>query len=148
MTFDTGNGDERVTLPKGTKALISPSAVHRDERNFERAQEFIPERWVKWDGQKWVNRDYEQERKMMSESNSDSPGSISAANPQNFFAFSDGSRNCVGKRLAILESSVMIAMLLRDMKVDMAEKNFKLVTKRKFATVGPVSLPVMFQRRK
>ncbi|KAL7504653.1 hypothetical protein ACHAXN_002232 [Cyclotella atomus] len=148
MSFDTGNGDERVTLPKGTKALISPSAVHRDERNFERAQEFIPERWVKWDGQKWVNRDYKQERKMMSESNSDSPGSISAANPQNFFAFSDGSRNCVGKRLAILESSVMIAMLLRDMKVDMAEKDFKLVTKRKFATVGPVSLPVMFRRRK
>jgi cytochrome P450 len=147
MTFDTGNGDERVILPKGTKALVSPSAVHRDERNFERALEFIPERWVKWDGHKWVDRNYEQERKEMSESSMNSPGSISAANPQNFFAFSDGARNCVGKRLAVLESSVMIAMLLRDMQVDMAKENFKLETKRKFATVGPVSLPVMFQRR-
>lgn len=152
MSFDTGNGDERITLPKGTKALISPSAVHRDERNFERAQEFIPERWVKWDGEKWVDRNYEEERKAGMHPSSpaaarSSPESISAANPQNFFSFSDGSRNCVGKRLAVLESSVMIAMLLRDMRVDMAEKDFKLATKRKFATVGPVSLPVAFSRR-
>lgn len=149
MSFDTGNGDERVTLPKGTKALISPSAVHRDERNFERAQEFIPERWVKWNGEKWVNRDYEEERKagIRSSSTAQSPESISAANPQNFFSYSDGSRNCVGKRLAVLESSIMIAMLLRDLRVDMAEKNFKLATKRKFATVGPTSMPVSFRRR-
>lgn len=63
MSFDTGNGEERMTLPKGTKTLISPSAIHSDERNFERAREFIPERWVRWDGDRWVDRDYEKVRK-------------------------------------------------------------------------------------
>jgi cytochrome P450 len=160
MTFDTGNGDERVTVPKGTKALISPSAIHNDERNFERAKEFIPERWVKWDGEKWVDRNYQKEKKAATSSSppasiytsashsvDQSPESISAADPQNFFSFSDGARNCVGKRVAILESSVMIGMLFRDFNVDLAEKNFKLETKRKFATVGPVSLPVVFRKR-
>ena len=160
MTFDTGNGDERVTVPKGTKALISPSAVHHDERNFERAKEFIPERWVKWDGDKWVDRNYGKEKKAASSSSPPapihraanhsadlSPESISAANPQNFFSFSDGARNCVGKRLAVLESSVMIGMLFRDFNVDLAQKDFVLATKRKFATVGPVTLPVVFRMR-
>jgi hypothetical protein len=153
MSFDTGNGDERVILPKGTKALISPSAIHQDERNFERAKDFVPERWVRWDGEKWVERDYEAEKKAPTPPASSKqnsvllPESISAANPQNFFSFSDGARNCVGKRLAILESSVIIGMLMRDMRVYLADENFELKTKRKFATVGPVSLPVVFRRR-
>ena len=157
MSFDTGNGDERLQLPKGTKALISPSAVHHDERNFERAKEFIPERWVRWDGDKWVNRNYEKERNENAATTSSvadttvnppvNPESISAANPQNFFSFSDGARNCVGKRLAILETSVLIGLMLPDFKVDIAEEDFELTTKRKFATVGPVRLPVVFKRR-
>lgn len=153
MSFDTGNGDERVTFPKGTKALISPTAIHLDERNFERAQEFLPERWVRKEGGVWVERNYEKERNMNDASSPaasvypKSPESVSAANPQNFFSFSDGARNCVGKRLAILESSVIIAMLFRDIRVDLAEEDFKLVTKRKFATVGPVTLPVVFRKR-
>ncbi|KAL3782156.1 hypothetical protein HJC23_004519 [Cyclotella cryptica] len=155
MTFDTGVGDDRVTFPRGTKAIISPTAIHADERNFERAKEFVPERWVKRqvDDQgveRWVERNYEEEKKEnVSSVPSDpmTPESISAANPQNFFSFSDGARNCVGKRLAILESSVMIAMMFRDLRVELAEDKFELVTKRKFATVGPVRLPVVFRRR-
>ncbi|EED86492.1 hypothetical protein THAPSDRAFT_264647, partial [Thalassiosira pseudonana CCMP1335] len=124
MSFDTGLEEgHNVTIPKGTRCVVCPTVVHMDERNFERAEEFLPERW------------------------NNSASSISAADPHNFFSFSDGARNCVGKRLAIMESTILIAVLLRDVCVDFAEEGFEMKKVRRFVTCGPESLPVVFWRR-
>jgi len=176
LTLDTDGNGGKATLLQGTRAMINPKMIHLDERNFVRAEEFVPERWVKWgDGsESWVQRDYEEELKNqsmeeekvgMSSSSlnaSLSPPSISseypnehasadnipAANPANFFSFSDGARNCVGRRLAILESTILVAVLFRDMCVGLkGGDDFELVEESRFVTVKPVSLPLVFWKR-
>ncbi len=92
-----------VPLPK---ALI-------DERNFERAKEYIPTRWVRWSAatDEWIERDHTKEPK-------DHGMIVSAADPANFLAFSDGARDCVGKRLAINESLYAISYIMKYFKVE------------------------------
>mmetsp|Transcript_717 Transcript_717/g.1505 ORF Transcript_717/g.1505 Transcript_717/m.1505 type:complete len:126 (-) Transcript_717:121-498(-) len=72
---------------------------------------------------------------------------ISPTNPANFFSFSDGARNCVGRRLAIMESTILIAVLFRDMCVGLPEEDFELVKERRFVTVKSVNLPIVFWKR-
>lgn len=62
-----------VHLPKDTEIFFIPTIVHRQERYFERALEFIPERWE--DGSKL---------KMTAHA---------------YFPFSLGPRNCIGMKL-------------------------------------------------
>lgn len=181
LTLDTGYDDgygyetrSRATLLRGTRIFINPAIIHRDERNFERANEFLPERWVRWDDAsgRWVDRDDNEAKKYRATMNgvlgstieevpTPPPPSlsskytaehaqadtISAANPANFFSFSDGARNCVGRRLAIMESTICIAVLFRDMCVAIGEEDFELVKERRFVTVVPVSLPIVFWKR-
>ena len=76
--------------------------------------------------------------------------SISAANPANFFSFSDGARNCVGRRLAVMESTLLVASLMKDLHVGLGVKdgeNFELVRERRFVTVKPATLPLRFWKR-
>ena len=177
LTLDTDDNGGMVTIPKDTRFIIHPTMVHSDERNFDRAEEFIPERWVRWENGGWVDRDFEKERKLADGAASDkaataaaadpttqmppppSPLSdkytkenahadtISAANPQSFFAFSDGARNCIGRRLAIMEMTIFVAVLFRDMCVDLAEEGYELVKERRFVILAPNTLPIAFWKR-
>jgi cytochrome P450 len=165
LVLDTDDEGGVVTIPKGTRFLINPTMIHRYEKNFDRAEDFCPERWVKWENGGWVERDHEEEKlesKNASSSSSSSPppslsnkytaenahaDTISAANPLNFFAFSDGARNCIGRRLAIMEMTIFVAVLFRDMCVDLAEKDYKLVKERRFVILAPKRLPIAFWKR-
>lgn len=164
LVLDTDDEGGVVTIPKGTRFLINMTMIHRYEKNFDRAEDFCPERWVKWENGGWVERDYEEEKlepKNASSSSSPSPPSlsnkytaenahadtISAANPLNFFAFSDGARNCIGRRLAIMEMTIFVAVLFRDMCVDLAEKDYKLVKERRFVILAPKRLSIAFWKR-
>lgn len=175
LSLETGNEDDeygkgsRVTILKGTRIVINPQVIHRDERNFDRAEEFVPERWVRWDEciGGWVDRGYNAEAKKSTEHASSLAASIAtppslsskytiensqadcipAANPANFFAFSDGARNCIGRRLALLETTLLIAELFRNLCVGFADKDFELVNKVSFVTVRPSSLPIKFWKR-
>jgi len=181
LTLDTGYEDDansrgsRVTILKGTRVIINPEMIHRDERNFDRALEFLPERWVRWDERMggWVDRDYNvevkgsptQQHAPTSETASSiattTPPSLSseyaaehlhadripAANPANFFAFSDGARNCVGRRLAIMESTLLIAEILRDFCVGLADEDYEMVKVLNFVSVRPSKLPLKFWKR-
>lgn len=177
LTLDTGYDEndttkpQRATLLKGTRVMIHPLMIHLDKRNFERPSEYIPERWVRWDegNGRWVERDYEKERrrdinniKCSQREPTPSPppfsdeytnehaavNTISAANPANYFSFSDGARNCVGRRLALMESTILIAVLFRDMCVSLGGgDDFELVKERRFVTIKPVSLPIKFWKR-
>ncbi len=166
LVLDTDDEGGMVTIPKGTRIIINPTMVHLDERNFDRAEEFLPERWVRWENGGWVDRDFEKEKSAAADggagaANTPPPPSlsdkytkenthadtISAANPQNFFAFSDGARNCIGRRLAIMESTIFVAGLFRDMCVDLAEKGYELVKERRFVILAPKTLPIAFWKR-
>ncbi len=161
ITLDTDDEGGMVTIPKNTRFILNPTMIHTDERNFDRAAEFIPERWVKWNEEdgRWVDRDFEQEKldatapqqpPSLSEKYANENAiadTISAANPQNFFAFSDGARNCIGRRLAIMESTIFIAILLRDMCVSLAEEDYELVKERRFVILAPKDLSITFWKR-
>mmetsp|Transcript_29021 Transcript_29021/g.43874 ORF Transcript_29021/g.43874 Transcript_29021/m.43874 type:complete len:744 (+) Transcript_29021:65-2296(+) len=176
LTLDADDDGGMVTIPKDTRFIIHPTMVHLDERNFDRAEEFLPERWVRWENGGWVDRDFEKEKKLAAGAASDkaataaadpttptppppSPLSdkytkenahadtISAANPQSFFAFSDGARNCIGRRLAIMEMTIFLAVLFRDMCVDLAEEGYELVKERRFVILAPNTLPIAFWKR-
>ena len=167
ITLDTDDEGGMVTIPKDTRFILNPTVIHLDERNFDRAKEFIPERWVRWEDGGWVDRDFEQEK--LEGTTAASPATpppsppsslsdkytnenahadtISAANPQSFFAFSDGARNCIGRRLAMMESTIFIAVLFRDMCVALSEEGYELVKERRFVILAPKDLSIAFWKR-
>lgn len=171
ITLDTDDEGGMVTIPKDTRFILNPTMIHLDERNFDRAKEFLPERWVRWEDGRWVDRDFEmetleEETKATTAApppppTTPSPPSlsdkyihenaqadtISAANPQSFFAFSDGARNCIGRRLAMMESTIFIAVLFRDMCVDLAEEGYELEKERRFVILVPKALSIAFWKR-
>ena len=60
-------------IPGGTTVLVNQYAAFRDPRNFGRADEFLPERWMGGEEWAWEHREVVQ-------------------------AFSVGARNCIGKK--------------------------------------------------
>ncbi|KAJ3339910.1 hypothetical protein HDU93_007684 [Gonapodya sp. JEL0774] len=86
-----------VHLPKGSDIWFMPPVIHMQERYFERANEFLPERWE--------------------------DGSKLAMDPRAYFPFSIGPRNCAGMKLAQLELRCFIAEIIRrwDIEYDGAQ---------------------------
>ena len=104
MTSDLELEGHRI--PEGTMIYIPVWWIHRDARNWENPEKFQPERFLgtKDDGQS-------KERSKTME-NTESGGQDRSF--RNFFAFSGGARNCVGKRFALLEGTVLLGMLARE----------------------------------
>lgn len=95
-------------------------AIHRDEENFPRPEEFLPERWVrKTTSNIWVERflgdNSREERDWNANFN------ISPANRAAFFAFSAGARNCVGKKFAYQEAIIILAISISDLKFEVED---------------------------
>ncbi len=82
------------SVPKGALALVSPFVAHRDPRFWDRADEFIPERWntqsVKEAGQKNI-----------------------------YFPFGGGVRRCIGESFAWTEGILLLATLARKWKLQL-----------------------------
>lgn len=129
------------TIPKGFRMVIPLMKLLVDDRNFERAKEFIPTRWVKWcaENNEWIERDHRQE-------SSDHGQVVSAADPANFLAFSDGARDCAGKRLAMNESSVALASLMKQFRVSYDDSK-PVEMKRRLTSWFPHELHVKFHLR-
>ncbi len=81
-------------IPKGALILVSPYVIGRDPRFWERADEFIPERWntqsVKEAGQKNI-----------------------------YFPFGGGVRRCIGEAFAWTEGILLLATLAREWKLSL-----------------------------
>jgi cytochrome P450 len=74
-------------IPAGTTIFMSPWVMHRDERFFERAGEFRPERWS---------------------------GDFAATLPKMaYFPFGGGSRICIGNAFAMMESVLLLSTIAR-----------------------------------
>jgi len=74
-------------IPAGTTVFMSPWVMHRDERFFERAGEFLPERWA---------------------------GDLAATLPKMaYFPFGGGPRICIGNAFAMMESVLLLSTIAR-----------------------------------
>jgi cytochrome P450 len=81
-------------VPKGALVLVSPYVAQRDQRYWENADDFIPERWqsqsVKEAGQKNI-----------------------------YFPFGGGIRRCIGEAFAWTEGVLLLATIARKWKLDL-----------------------------
>lgn len=107
-------------IPAGTGVVIPVWTVHRNEANFPRPDEFLPERWVKRQGANgpWVEREAD-----------DTSSDVPAGNPKALFAFSQGGRNCAGMKFALQEAILVLAGLVKDFRFEI-HPDYKLQPKR------------------
>lgn len=91
ITLDTGD-----FIPPYTQIWISQHLVMSDERNFPRAAEFLPERWM-----------------------SDQDGKVNdlVKDRRAWFPFGHGAHSCPGKLLAIDEMRLIISYILSEFDV-------------------------------
>lgn len=85
-------------IPKGTQLILSHSESARNEEQFPRQTEFIPERWLK------------------DESHAEAVGCPHSKVAHNFayMPFGFGTRACIGKRFAELETSILTTRIVRE----------------------------------
>jgi cytochrome P450 len=124
--------------PVGTRVFIPIYSIMRDEKNFSQPEEFRPDRWAKQDSAKkcWVERE-----------EGDELGTIEAGNRKAFLAFSAGGRNCVGQRFAIQEAVIVLATLLKGLKVSPVA-DFVLETTDKDLILKPANgMPLKVEAR-
>jgi cytochrome P450 len=109
-------------IPKGSLVLLSMYVAHRDERFWEKPNEFIPERWEKL--------------------------SIKEASSRYiYFPFGGGVRRCIGENFAWTEGILLIATIARKWKLKLeASQKFAL---RPMITLRPkYGMKMRLQRRK
>jgi cytochrome P450 len=95
-----------VIAPAGSNVLIPIWLLQRDARNFPEPTQFRPDRWVRKEGDYWVDR-------METDLSS---SDIAPGNHKALMAFSDGARNCPGRKFAMQETVVALAGLLKDLE--------------------------------
>lgn len=135
------NGNQRATpkngalingkyIPEFTQLSIHKWTMQRDERNFSKALEFIPERWI------------DEEREKLG---------IVNHNTKAYIPFGAGVYSCVGKPLALLEMRLFITRFLRKLRLepapgyDLQQYPFQVTSS---LTLMKVPLPVLVKRRK
>jgi len=163
----------KTVIPERTSIHIPVWGIQRDERNFPRPMEFLPERWVKKsddskkDGEDveiWIERTPDTKaienrwknlkkdcngavkpETKQKEDNDDIP----AADPSAFFAFSAGARSCAGKKFAMQEAVTMLAIFLRHLKFDLIEPEFEVEPERSGLIQKPkYEMPMVISVRK
>lgn len=107
--------DDGFEVPQGASVLMPVWVMHRDERNFARAEEFLPERWARKEGNKWVERQV-----------GDTSGDVPAADYRAFFSFGSGARNCAGFKFAYQEAEIVLSRLVKELRFE-ALPDYKLV---------------------
>jgi cytochrome P450 len=82
-------------VPKGSQIMVCPSIVHLDQRWFDRPDEFDPDRFT--------------------------PEREKAIRKGAYIPFSGGSRVCMGKAFAMMESKIILGTMLQ--RIDPAIPN-------------------------
>jgi cytochrome P450 len=105
-------------LPTGTNIFIPIWSIQRDERNFPRPTEFLPERWVRRTEKGWQPRG--------DDTMGDSDAVVPPANQDAFCVFAAGARNCVGRNLAIQEAVTLLALLIRKVDFQLIDPDYRV----------------------
>ncbi|TNC63491.1 cytochrome P450 [Rubellimicrobium roseum] len=96
--------------PAGTSVFISPWILHRDERHFDRADEFRPDRWS---------------------------GDLAQRLPRfAYMPFGGGPRICIGQRFAMMEAMLILATMLQH--VDAEWQGMSAITPQPSITLRPI----------
>ncbi|ORY97299.1 cytochrome P450 [Syncephalastrum racemosum] len=104
----------RVFVPKGTTVLLNLMHAQTNEAYWPQAKAFIPERWL-----------------------DDNKEHIVSADPDAFYPFSLGSRNCIGRNFAMQEMRLAIATLIKHYDFQsMPEELLNAEDRRAFITLG------------
>ncbi|XP_035723788.1 cytochrome P450 315a1, mitochondrial-like isoform X1 [Vespa mandarinia] len=88
-------------VPKGELLLLSLYSSSRDATNFPRPNEFYPERWIRTE-----NGNYQD-----------------VVHPHANIPFALGARSCVGRKLAEIQISLVLAELVRTFKIKCMNKD-------------------------
>ncbi|XP_037032129.1 probable cytochrome P450 12b2, mitochondrial [Bradysia coprophila] len=107
---------EGYQIPKGSHCVMGSMTMAKDEKFVERADEFIPERFLK-------------------ETQSGCP-SAKDFHPYLMLPFGFGARACIGKRFAEMEIEVLTIRLLREYKI---EWNYEPISYANGLIVTPAS---------
>ncbi len=111
-----------VDIPEGTSINWSLLAAGRDPEEYQMPDEFLPERWFK-----------DQQRD---------------AQPLTILVFGSGPHRCLGESLAMLEATVMLALLLRYFNWEIVNGRRSLEQLGQNLTVFPQDwMPVRFKVR-
>lgn len=86
-------------VPKGTDVVIGTYLTSKDNKHFDKANEFIPERWLK-------------------DNNDPQCPHAKDAHPFSYMPFGFGARMCLGRRIAELELEVVIMRIISNYKVE------------------------------
>ncbi|CAE6422648.1 unnamed protein product [Rhizoctonia solani] len=124
------NSREDFFIPKGANIWLSFAAVHYNPTYWPEPEKFRPKRFLE------------------------------PYNKDAFLAFSTGSRSCIGRRFAEIEGIVALAMLIEryEIKVDeekfpvipgesVLEREARLLNPIQEATIAPMRVPLIFERR-
>ena len=127
-----------VIIPEGTNVFVPIWLLQRDARNFPEPTQFRPDRWVRKEGDCWVDR-------METDLSS---SDIAPGNHKAFMAFSDGARNCPGRKFAMQESILALAGLLKDLEFRTVP-GYQMTPERSGFVQHPNGgLPMQIRRRK
>jgi len=120
-TEDTQLGE--YSIPKTVRVVLLFDTLHRDNKYWENANDFIPERWFKIDEAKARSDGY-------------------------YMPFSAGQRICIGQRLAREESIVFLVMVAQNFSIKAADNlDTEPVPDLKNGTFKPRFLNVTFEKR-
>ncbi|WP_154020375.1 cytochrome P450, partial [Halorubrum halophilum] len=118
-------------VPAGVVLTLSPWAVHRDGRWWDRPETYRPERWLREaeDGEV-VHGD-------------DRPGPAVGERPEHaFFPFGGGPRHCIGMRFARQELRLAIGTLLRRVRLEPATAELSVRASANTRPAGPIRVRV------
>lgn len=128
----------QVVLPTGTRCFFSLYWIHHSELNFARADEFLPERWVRTEGDRWVER------------SPDEPpvDGIAPGDHHAHLAFSAGARNCVGQTFAVPMLTTVLASLCRSFRFEIEDPDYEMRLIRYGASQVPsADIPLVVRLR-
>lgn len=106
-------------IPGGTSVAVSAYIAHRDPVVFPEPEQYIPDRWL---------------------------GEAGKELGPYFLAFSAGARGCIGRNIAYLEQTVLLASMLHRYKFELAQPGFEPVY-HEWMNTHPDRLPVKIWRR-
>jgi cytochrome P450 len=112
-----------LALPKDARIYLLMEPAQRDGMNFHEPQRYDPDRWLR-------------AREVQ-------PG---AHEPRGFLQFGAGPRVCPGRHLAGVEMRLVMSMLTRSFRVELACER-SAIRDRCMFTVGPERMPVRLHRR-
>ncbi|XP_032690154.1 cytochrome P450 4g15-like isoform X2 [Odontomachus brunneus] len=114
----------KYTLPKGVDVLITTINLHRNEKYWPKALTFDPDRFL--------------------------PENIANIHPCSYIPFSNGPRNCIGAKYAMISMKILIATLLRTyiLKVDKEVKIEEIKLMANLLLTPVIPLKVRIEKRK